>query len=1288
LNIKHKQSIMFLDVVPDGIRRAGQVRLRPFPVRCAYPLEVVLKKLNSILTLIVLLMAAVSLHAQSVTVDKTQLAFAAQVGTTPAAAQTLNVSSTPSGVFFIAQTSVQGTSQCGVQGALPCWLKLSNSTNSTPQTAITGTTPNVITVLADPTGLQAGTYTGSIGFGSVSVSVTFTVASIGVFPQSAALGSYQAGTTNYPPPVTLSVSGAANGFTISKAPADTWYTAAIFGTPASAVVVQLNQAVAASLTAGTTYNGTLTITPVGSANNVPVNVPVSLTVTASPQVTVSPSSLAFNWQAGGTNNQSQQTLQITSTASIPLNYGISASGAPWITIPATNPASIPPSGAAVTVGVNGTGLQPGTYTGSVTITVSGGLFPNGQTSANIPVQMTVSSFPLLNVSPSSLSFNYQFGSGAANYPQSQNVTPSSTGAPNSQIQYTVSSTPSGTWLTIPAGLLTTGAAFAVSVNPGTLAPGTYNGTVTMTPVANGSAQQPVSIPVTLTITNTATLQVSSSALVFAYQLGQTLPAPQTVSITSSNGAPLTYAVTAPSSATWLQLGGALTGTTDQTSFSVGINPANAVASSQPLDATVTITAADPATGATLGNPVTIDVKYYVSSNPLLAVSPAGPIVLSTLQNSQSQPATVNFASTNPASGSQLTVTNVQFNGSWLLATQPPGSTPGSMTISAVPSSSMTPGSYSGSIVVTVTGPGGAAVADSPYTIPVILQLNATTAGVSPTSLSFTAQLGGATPAAQTLSITTNGVPLPFSAVANDGGINWLTVTNATGTTSGTVSVSVNASKLTTGTYFGAVYVNVPNGGGSPFRIPVTFTVTAGTISAPTTTLTFTQVSGGAAPAAQAISVTGTPGPLNFTVGTNVTSGAGWLTAVVGTGTAVTGTTPATVSVSVNAGSGLCSSPPCTFNGNVTITSPGSTGSPISIPVVFNVVPAQSLAFSSSAALNFNYTIGVTPVPLTQTVGLTSSGTAQFSASAATTGNGGWLSVTPATGTATSTATNLTVSVNPQGLTAGSYTGTITVTSPSALTPLTLAVNLTVIAIPPPVLVAIKNSASYITGAVAPGELVLIGGTNVGPATLTFGTVSNNQLSTIVGGTQVFFGPTAAPIYYASATQTAVFVPYEIAGQPTVVVTVVSQGITSAATTYSVVSAQPGIFTQNSQGSGPGSILNQDYTINGPNNGAAAGSVIQIFMTGEGQTNPAGATGSIIPSNGTGLKTPTQVVTASIGGVPLSGNAIVYAGSAPGDVSGVFQVDLLVPAGLAPGPQPVIVTVGSSSSQSGVTVQVK
>ncbi|HEV2446263.1 MAG TPA: hypothetical protein VGS58_10090, partial [Candidatus Sulfopaludibacter sp.] len=61
------------------------------------------------------------------------------------------------------------------------------------------------------------------------------------------------------------------------------------------------------------------------------------------------------------------------------------------------------------------------------------------------------------------------------------------------------------------------------------------------------------------------------------------------------------------------------------------------------------------------------------------------------------------------------------------------------------------------------------------------------------------------------------------------------------------------------------------------------------------------------------------------------------------------------------------------------------------------------------------------------------------------------------------------------------------------------------------------------------------------------------------------------------------------------------------------------------------------------------------------------------------------VSGTIGGQDAN---VAYAGPAPSLVNGVLQVNLTVPAGLAPGPQPVVITVRGVASQSGITVMVR
>jgi len=90
--------------------------------------------------------------------------------------------------------------------------------------------------------------------------------------------------------------------------------------------------------------------------------------------------------------------------------------------------------------------------------------------------------------------------------------------------------------------------------------------------------------------------------------------------------------------------------------------------------------------------------------------------------------------------------------------------------------------------------------------------------------------------------------------------------------------------------------------------------------------------------------------------------------------------------------------------------------------------------------------------------------------------------------------------------------------------------------------------------------------------------------------------------YASSGQTSVMVPYDVAGKVTTGIVVEYQGVQSLAAVYSVSVAVPGIYALNSQGSGPGAILNPPYTIasvNLPSRPVQKGVVVAVYMTGGG-----------------------------------------------------------------------------------------
>ena len=114
------------------------------------------------------------------------------------------------------------------------------------------------------------------------------------------------------------------------------------------------------------------------------------------------------------------------------------------------------------------------------------------------------------------------------------------------------------------------------------------------------------------------------------------------------------------------------------------------------------------------------------------------------------------------------------------------------------------------------------------------------------------------------------------------------------------------------------------------------------------------------------------------------------------------------------------------NRRIRKVSSGAAGSPVQV---------------TPATLSFSWTIG-NPAPPVQTVVIISPGaTLTFTAEASTTSGSSWLSVSPTGGTVNTT---LTISVNPAGLAAGSYNGTVTIApSGAGNAPQTVPVKLSV-----------------------------------------------------------------------------------------------------------------------------------------------------------------------------------------------------------------------------------------------------
>jgi uncharacterized protein (TIGR03437 family) len=241
----------------------------------------------------------------------------------------------------------------------------------------------------------------------------------------------------------------------------------------------------------------------------------------------------------------------------------------------------------------------------------------------------------------------------------------------------------------------------------------------------------------------------------------------------------------------------------------------------------------------------------------------------------------------------------------------------------------------------------------------------------------------------------------------------------------------------------------------------------------------------------------------------------------------------------------------------------------------------------------------------------------------------------------------------------------------------------------PVLTAagVTNAAGLTGGAVAPGEIVSLFGSALGPAVGANLQFTNPILvSNALAGVHVWFDGVPAAITYAAAGQVNAVVPYEVAGKSTTQVQVEYLGAVSAPVSLPVAAMSPAIFTSNSSGTGQGAILNlTGAPYNSATNPAARGDYVAIFGTGIGVTIPA-STDGMLAEPPYGQLNPNVAVTVTMGGIPCQTN---YVGAAPGLIAGAVQINAQVPDGVTPGPNvPLVVKLGGFSSQPGVTLAVK
>ena len=232
---------------------------------------------------------------------------------------------------------------------------------------------------------------------------------------------------------------------------------------------------------------------------------------------------------------------------------------------------------------------------------------------------------------------------------------------------------------------------------------------------------------------------------------------------------------------------------------------------------------------------------------------------------------------------------------------------------------------------------------------------------------------------------------------------------------------------------------------------------------------------------------------------------------------------------------------------------------------------------------------------------------------------------------------------------------------------------------------VVNGATFQSGPVAPGEIVSLFGSGLGPPTPAYLTLTNPRLvANSLQGVRVYFDGVPAPLLYASSGQVNIVVPYSVAGKSTTQLQLEYLGVMSNSVALQVAATAPGIFSTTGSGQGQAAIVNAiDGSVNSTLHPAARGNWVSIFATGAGATTPDGVDGIVASLP---LPASNAAVSVTMGGLPCP---IEFQGAAPGLVSGVLQINAQVPAGLSPGPAvPIQIRIGSVTSPPAVTVAVQ
>jgi len=371
-----------------------------------------------------------------------------------------------------------------------------------------------------------------------------------------------------------------------------------------------------------------------------------------------------------------------------------------------------------------------------------------------------------------------------------------------------------------------------------------------------------------------------------------------------------------------------------------------------------------------------------------------------------------------------------------------------------------------------------------------------------------------------------------------------------------------------------------------------------------------------------------------------------------------------------------------YNGSLALTGSTFPADNKTVPVVMNVTTRPI----AGAAPVVNARVVQGNLKTTQFAAISNLGMSALAISGATvaTATGGnWL-------TATTDATPLVkMEIDPASLAVGTYTATVTVNSNAVNSPTRIPVTLDIIASGPPQISigGVLNNATFARDeALAPGGITSVFGEQFTAPGADLALSSGAPLPTTLGGARVLVNGVPAPLYFVSYGQINFQMPFNLTPGEAVI-RVERAGAQGNGASVAVVQRAPRVLIWPIAGN-YGIVVNGDGTLPLPagttlgsfqGRPARAGDALVIYAIGLGQTDPPVTTGAASPADPLGRVAGTKVIFGARG--PFgAGLDPIYAGLSPGFV-GLYQVNVVVPSGLATGAVDVTLDVDGTNSNT-------